>query len=73
LPGYAAPAFGLGSVKREAGSRRIAVDASVAGRDLGSAAADVRARLAAEVKLAAGYFRDVGGKVESQARASAPS
>ena len=33
-------------VRREAGSRRIAVEASVAGRDLGSAAAEVRERLA---------------------------
>ncbi|MCY1078655.1 efflux RND transporter permease subunit [Archangium lansingense] len=60
---------GAGSVRREAGSRRIAVEASVAGRDLGSTAAEVRERLAAELKLPTGYFLDVGGRVESQERA----
>src|SRR6185503_11358512 len=63
------PTFGLGTIKREAGSRRIAVEASVSGRDLGSAARDVRDALARKLKLPAGYFVDVGGKVESQARA----
>lgn len=63
-----APTFGLGTIKREAGSRRIAIEASVTGRDLASAAAEARAVLA-DLKLPAGYFLDVGGKVESQARA----
>jgi cobalt-zinc-cadmium resistance protein CzcA len=62
--------FGAGSIRREAGSRRIAVEASVSGRDLGSTAAEVRQRLAAELKLPAGYFLDVGGRVESQERAA---
>ena len=35
---------GPASVRREAGSRRIAVEASAAGRDLGSVAADVKRR-----------------------------
>lgn len=61
--------FGLGTIKREAGSRRIAVDASVADRDLGSTAHDVREALTKQLKLPAGYFVDVGGKVETQARA----
>jgi cobalt-zinc-cadmium resistance protein CzcA len=61
--------FGLGTIKREAGSRRIAIEASVTGRDLGSAAKEVRAQLATKLKLPAGYFQDVSGKVESQARA----
>lgn len=63
------PTFGLGTIKREAGSRRIAIEASVSGRDLGSAAAAVRAALARDLTLPAGYFVDVGGKVEAQARA----
>jgi cobalt-zinc-cadmium resistance protein CzcA len=63
-------AFGPVAVRREAGSRRIAVEASVAGRDLGSTAADVRSRLSAGLHLPAGYFFDVGGRVESQARAT---
>ncbi len=61
--------FGPASIQREAGSRRIAVEASVAGRDLGSTAAEVRERLAEGLKLPTGYFFDVGGRVESQARA----
>src|SRR5678815_830642 len=63
------PTFGLGTVKREAGSRRIAVEASVSGRDLGSAAREVREALGRKLKLPPGYFLDVGGKVESQTRA----
>ncbi len=63
------PTFGLGTIKREAGSRRIAVEASVSGRDLGSAAREVKQRLGEKLKLPPGYFLDVGGKVESQSRA----
>ena len=62
--------FGPGAIRREAGSRRIAVEASVEGRDLGGAARDVRARLDRELKLPAGYFLNVGGRVESQERAT---
>jgi cobalt-zinc-cadmium resistance protein CzcA len=63
-------AFGAGSIRREAGSRRIAVEASVSGRDLGGAAAELRERLAQQLALPAGYFFEVGGRVESQARAT---
>jgi cobalt-zinc-cadmium resistance protein CzcA len=62
--------FGPGAIRREAGSRRIAVEASVEGRDLGGAARDVRERLERELKLPAGYFLNVGGRVESQQRAT---
>jgi cobalt-zinc-cadmium resistance protein CzcA len=62
--------FGPASIRREAGTRRIAVEASVTGRDLGSAAAEVRRRLAAELKLPSGYFFDLAGRVEGQARSS---
>ncbi|MBJ6765495.1 efflux RND transporter permease subunit [Myxococcaceae bacterium JPH2] len=62
--------FGAGSIRREAGSRRIAVEASVAGRDLGSTAAEVRQKLATGLSLPTGYFLDVGGRVESQQRAA---
>lgn len=62
--------FGPGAIRREAGSRRIAVEASVEGRDLGGAARDVRQRLERELKLPAGYFLNVGGRVESQERAT---
>ena len=63
-------AFGPAAVRREAGSRRIAVEATVSGRDLGSTADEVRARLERSLKLRPGYFFDVGGRVESQARAT---
>jgi cobalt-zinc-cadmium resistance protein CzcA len=61
--------FGPALIQREAGSRRIAVEASVAGRDLGSAAAEVHERLAEGLDLPPGYFFDLGGRVENQAQA----
>jgi heavy metal efflux system protein len=63
-------AFGPAAIRREAGSRRIAVEASVAGRDLGGTAAEVMRRVREQVELPAGYFVDMGGRVESQARAA---
>jgi cobalt-zinc-cadmium resistance protein CzcA len=42
----------------------------VSGRDLGSTASEVRQVLTQQLKLPAGYFFDLGGRVESQARAS---
>lgn len=62
--------FGPGAIRREAGSRRIAVEASVAGRDLGGTAAELRGKLSRELELPTGYFVDIGGRVESQARAT---
>ena len=62
--------FGPGAIRREAGSRRIAVEASVAGRDLASVAADVQRTVTQQVPLPPGYFFNVGGRVESQARAA---
>jgi len=62
--------FGPGAIRREAGSRRIAVEASVENRDLGGAARDVRERLERQLQLPAGYFLHVGGRVESQQRAA---
>ena len=61
---------GPGLIRREAGTRRIAVEGTVSGRDLGSTAADVQRRLTSELRLPTGYFVDVGGRVESQARAT---
>jgi len=62
--------FGPGSIRREAGSRRIAVESAVEGRDLGSTAAEIRERLTADLQLPTGYFFNVGGRVESQERAA---
>jgi cobalt-zinc-cadmium resistance protein CzcA len=61
--------FGPGAIRREAGSRRIAVEAGVTGRALSSAAREVTDQLHQELVLPAGYFLEVGGRVESQARA----
>lgn len=61
---------GPAAIRREGGSRRIAIEASVSGRDLGRAARDVRDRLREDLTLPAGYFVDVGGRVESQERAA---
>ena len=62
--------FGPGIIRREAGSRRIAVEAAVHGRDLGSTAAEIQSRLSKDLTLPTGYFFDVGGRVESQTRAA---
>ncbi|HEV7506573.1 MAG TPA: efflux RND transporter permease subunit [Thermoanaerobaculia bacterium] len=61
--------FGPAAIQREAGSRRVAVEASVAGRDLGGAAAEVRQRLTRGLDLPTGYYFDIGGRIENQARA----
>jgi heavy metal efflux system protein len=63
-------AFGPGAIRREAGSRRVAVEASATGRDLGGVATDIQQTLQRELQLPQGYFFNVGGRVESQARAS---
>ena len=62
--------FAPGTIRREAGSRRVAIEGSVAGRDLGGAATEVRERLAADLRLPTGYFVNVGGRVEQQERAA---
>jgi cobalt-zinc-cadmium resistance protein CzcA len=62
--------FGAGSIRREAGSRRIAVEASVNGRDLRGAADELSRRSNRDLAVPPGYFVDVGGKVESQSRAT---
>jgi cobalt-zinc-cadmium resistance protein CzcA len=59
-----------GTIRRESGTRRIAVEATVSGRDLGSTASEIRAALAANLRLPAGYFVEVGGRVEQQERAA---
>ncbi|MBS1849483.1 MAG: efflux RND transporter permease subunit [Acidobacteria bacterium] len=62
--------FGPGAIRREAGNRRIAVECGVAGRDLGGTAAEIQRKIAAQVNLPTGYFFDIAGRVESQARAN---
>jgi cobalt-zinc-cadmium resistance protein CzcA len=61
---------GPAAIRREAGSRRLAVEASVSGRDLAGAAAEVRAALDAGLSLPPGCFLAVGGRAETQAESA---
>ena len=56
-------------IGRENAQRRIIVTANVAGRDLGSVVADVRARVAAGVSLPDGYRVEYGGQFEAEEEA----
>jgi CzcA family heavy metal efflux pump len=56
---------GPNEIGREAVQRRLVVSCNVAGRDVGSVVADVRARVARDVALARGYRIDYGGQFES--------
>src|SRR5215831_4454438 len=57
-------------VSREAGQRRIVVQANVRGRDLGSFVADAQRAVIAGVKLPSGYDMEWGGQFENQQRAT---
>ncbi len=57
-------------VSRENGMRRVVVEANVRGRDLGSFARDVQARITPLARqLPPGYFIGYGGQFENQQRA----
>lgn len=62
--------FGPSAIRREAGSRRIAVEGQVHGRALSSAAREIEERVGKQVQFPPGYFFVVGGRVESQVRAT---
>ncbi len=57
-------------VSRESVQRKIVVMANVAGRDLAGVVEDIRSRVAANVKLPAGYHIEYGGQFESAAEAT---
>jgi cobalt-zinc-cadmium resistance protein CzcA len=57
-------------VNREGGKRRVVVTANVRERDLGSFVAEVQEKVAAEVKLPAGYWLSYGGTFEQLKSAS---
>jgi len=61
---------GLAEIDREEGQRRMVVMANVRGRDLGSFANEVRANIARNVALPAGYSIEYGGQFENQQRAT---
>jgi CzcA family heavy metal efflux pump len=57
-------------INREKVQRRIAVQANVQGRDLGSAIAEARAAIGTGVSFPPGYFIEYGGQFESQQEAT---
>lgn len=57
-------------INRENVQRRIVVTANVTGRDLRGAANEVQSKLASNVRLPAGYHRELGGEFETEAAAS---
>jgi len=61
---------GPAQITRENIHRRIAVEANVRGRDLGSFVADVQKAIAGQVRLPAGYYVEYGGQFENLQRAS---
>ncbi len=58
-----------GIVRRENIQRRVAVEGSVEGRDLGSTVDELRRQIARAVSLPTGYRVDFGGQFEQQQRA----
>ncbi|URD36619.1 CusA/CzcA family heavy metal efflux RND transporter [Methylobacterium tardum] len=56
---------GPNQVSRENGRRRVVVTANVRGRDIGSLVAEAQERIAAEVRLPAGYEVKWGGQFEN--------
>jgi len=57
-------------INRERVQRRIAVQANVVGRDLGTVIAEAQDKIAKQVSLPAGYFVEYGGQFESQQEAT---
>ena len=62
---------GPAQISREDTRRRIAVEANVRGRDIGSFVADAQKAIDAQVKLPTGYYTTWGGQFENLQRASA--
>jgi cobalt-zinc-cadmium resistance protein CzcA len=62
---------GVGRVSREGGGRNVAVKANLLGRDQGSFVAEAMKKVAAQVRLPAGYYMTWGGQFENQQRAIA--
>ncbi len=63
-------ASGPNTISRENVSRKIVVQANIAGRDLGSTVEEVRAKVNAGVRMPEGYFVSYGGQFESAEAAS---
>ena len=61
---------GPNGISRENVQRKIVVQSNVSGRDVGSVVEDIQARVAAQVKLPAGYSIEYGGQFESAGEAT---
>ncbi len=61
---------GAEMINRENAKRRVAVQVSVRGRDLGSFVKEAQQKMKQQVKLPAGYTVDWGGQFENQKRAN---
>jgi CzcA family heavy metal efflux pump len=61
---------GPNTISREGVQRKMVVQANVSGRDLGAVVDDLRARVAASIKLPQGYHVEYGGQFESAAQAT---
>jgi CzcA family heavy metal efflux pump len=57
-------------INREAATRRIVVAFNVEGRDLGSVIGETQEKIAASLKLPAGYYIEYGGQFQSQQEAN---
>ena len=64
-------ASGPPQVRRDDVQRRVVIQANVQDRDMGSVVTDIRAAIAANVDLPAGYSVVIGGQFENQQRAQA--
>ena len=62
---------GPAQVSRENGQRRIVIECSVTGRDMGSFVAEAQRVVEREITLPTGYFVTWGGQFENQQRAMA--
>ncbi len=58
------------TIRHEALSRLVIVQANVAGRDLGSTVSEIRAQVKAQVSFPAGYYVVYGGQFEAQEEAT---
>jgi len=73
LSDVAKVSVGSGSmnIARESGMRVMAIGVFIQGRDMGGVVADMQKRVAADVRLPAGYSTTWGGEFENQQRAMA--
>lgn len=61
---------GPNTISRENVQRKIVISSNVAGRDVGSVVAEIRAAVNRDVQLPKGYFIEYGGQFESARRAT---